>query len=387
MKAGLFELALSSLSGRRSKSVFVFLILTLLIFICSSVFFITASLRTESGYSADAAADITVRTDRGGRTELIKESYAEEILLIPGVEYAAPMYTGLYHFEYLKSNLTIVGIDPFAEQYSEDFSKAVSKLPSTPNWMVTGEKLAETLKAMYNKQSFSFALPNGEYLELPVAGTFKPASQMMSSSAVLTDIDSAGQILGIPEGRASYIAVYTGNPDETDNIAQKIAGMYPDTRVTTKKQRLAAEGNLFDFRSGVFMLIFSVSLFTFFIIVFDRASGLTAEERRETAILKAVGYAPSDIITVRLYEALIISVSAILTAVSLAMLYVYGMQAPLLKSVFTGYSYLRPEFALPFVFPAREMALTCLTVIPVYAAAVIIPAWRASVTDAHESLR
>lgn len=390
MKAGLFEFALCSMSGRRSKFIFVYIILTLLMLLCFSVFFVTASLRAESSYGSDSVPDITVTMNKGGRNELINISRADEIILIPGVAYAEPAYFGLYAFDYLKANLTIVGIDPFAQQYSRAFEKAVRQhgnILTQERWMITGEKLADNLKAIYNKDAFSFAKPDGTYLELPIEGTFAPQSRLMSASTVITDIESAKEILGIPDGKAVQISVYVGNPEETDNISQKLSTLFPDTEITTKAVQQAAVSNLFDFRSGIFMLVFAVSLFTFFIIVFDRASGLNMEERREIAVLKAVGYTPSDIIRVRFYETLITAVSAFATALPLALLYVYGAQAPFMKPLFTGYSYMRPDFILPFVLPAKEIALTFMATVPVYAAAVIIPAWRASVTDAQESLR
>ncbi|MGE4266249.1 MAG: ABC transporter permease [Deferribacterales bacterium] len=390
MKAGLFEFALCSMAGRRSKFIFVYIILTLLMMLCFSVFFVTASLHAESSYGADALPDISVTMNKGGRNELINTSRIEDIILIPGVKYAEPAYFGLYRFDYLKANLTVVGIDPFAEQYSEAFEKAVEQnknILSHDRWMITGQKLAETISAIYNKEAFSFGLPDGSYLELPVVGTFAPQSQLMSASAVLTDIESAKEILGIPDGKAVQISVYTGNPKETDTIAQKISVMFPDTKVETKEIKQAAASNLFDFASGIFMLVFAVSLFTFFIIVFDRASGLNMEERKEIAVLKAVGYTPSNIISVRFYETLITAASAFITALPVAMFYVYGLQAPLLKSIFIGFSYMRPDFILPFVFPVKEIALTFMVTVPVYAASIIIPAWRASVTDAQESLR
>lgn len=390
MKAGLFEFALCSMAGRRSKFIFVYIILTLLMLLCFSVFFVTASLRAESSYGADSVPDISITMDKGGRNELISTALIEDIILIPGVQYAEPAYFGLYRFDYLKANLTIVGIDPFAEQFSESLAKAVvqnKNIMAQERWMITGAKLSGTLQAIYNKEAFSFEKPDGTYLELPIAGTFAPQSQLMSASTVLTDVESAKEILAIPDGKAVQLSVYVSNPEEIDTIAQKLAVMFPATAVTTKTVRQSATSNLFDFSSGIFMLVFAVSLFTFFIIVFDRASGLNMEERREIAVLKAVGYTPSDIITVRFYETFITAAAAFLTALPLAMLYVYGLQAPLLKSIFIGYSYMRPDFILPFVFPVKETALTFMATVPVYAAAVIIPAWRASVTDAQESLR
>ena len=116
--------------------------------------------------------------NRGGRNELISTSRVDDIILIPGVQYAEPAYFGLYRFDYLKANLTVVGIDPFAQQYAQSFEKAVKRhknILTQERWMITGNKLADTLKAIYNRDAFSFAKPDGTYLELLASACMRPA--------------------------------------------------------------------------------------------------------------------------------------------------------------------------------------------------------------------
>jgi len=84
---------------------------------------------------------------------------------------------------------------------------------------------------------------------------------------------------------------------------------------------------------------------------------------------------------------LIISGFAYIFAVTLAVGYVFGLQAPLLRDLFMGYSVLKPPFDLPFVIDGGVLALIFFTTIPIYTASTIIPAWKAATLDADEVIR
>ena len=145
--------------------------------------------------------------------------------------------------------------------------------------------------------------------------------------------------------------------------------------------------NIFDYKSGVFLALFVVSLFTFFIIIYDKASGLSSEEKREIGILKAIGWRVDDVLKEKFYEAFIISFFAYLLGLFLAFAFVYIFKAPLLQNIFTGYSELKTSFELPFVFDTQTLALVFFLSVPVYVAATIIPSWRSAVLEADEVIR
>jgi ABC-type lipoprotein release transport system permease subunit len=90
--------------------------------------------------------------------------------------------------------------------------------------------------------------------------------------------------------------------------------------------------------------VFSVTLLTFLVIVYDRASGLAEGEKKEIGVLKACGWRVGDVIAVKMYEALALSVSAFAAGVTAALFYVYVFDAPVISGLFTGYSLLRPDF-------------------------------------------
>ena len=135
------------------------------------------------------------------------------------------------------------------------------------------------------------------------------------------------------------------------------------------------------------LALFSVCAFAFFIIIFDQSSGLHAHERKEIGILKALGWSSDDILQEKFYESCILSFGAFLVGVCGALFFVYGLNAPLLRSIFMGYSVLKPSFVLPFHVDSAMMILLFLLSVPLYIAATLIPAWRISTLDADEVMR
>lgn len=391
MNLKLLEYALLSVRRRAGKHMFVFLTFTILIAAVLSVFTVAEALKKEAGYSLGNLPDITVQKITGGRQQYIPAVSAEEITLLPGVVSAVPRIWGLYRFEYLNTNLTIVGLDifdPFLSKTMSDITDTIDvKELRKGGVMFTGEKLNETIKSIYGSSEFSFQKPDGEYITLKTAGTFKTASGMLSADTVITDTETAAHILGIPPEYAADIAVNISNPQEISTAAEKISNLNPSFKVTTSEIIKASYQNMFDYKSGLFLLFFTACILTFAVTVFDRLSGISGEEKRETAILKAIGWDTGDVLRVRLYESAVITLTAFPAAVVISLAYVYLMQAPGLKTVFIGHSYLRPDFIIPFSFDLSVLAAVFFVTVPVYTASVIIPSWRAASSDPGEVIR
>lgn len=133
--------------------------------------------------------------------------------------------------------------------------------------------------------------------------------------------------------------------------------------------------------------MFIVSLFTFFIIVYDKASGLSSTERKEIGVLKAIGWSLDDVLKEKFYEASIISVFSYLAGLILSLSFVYLFNAPIIRDIFSGYSELKTAFELPFVLDIQTMVLVFFLSVPIYIASIIIPSWRIATMDADEVMR
>ncbi|MCU0934495.1 MAG: ABC transporter permease, partial [Gammaproteobacteria bacterium] len=116
-------------------------------------------------------------------------------------------------------------------------------------------------------------------------------------------------------------------------------------------------------------------------------SGLSAEERREIGVLKAIGWDTGDVLRMKLWEGAAVSLTAFLAGYVLAYAHVFWAGAPLLAPLLKGWAVLYPEFRLiPHVAPTEILALFALTVVP-YTAVTLVPTWRAAVADPDAVMR
>jgi ABC-type lipoprotein release transport system permease subunit len=144
---------------------------------------------------------------------------------------------------------------------------------------------------------------------------------------------------------------------------------------------------VFNWRSGIMIVILCTTLLSFAIFAWDRATGLSAEERREIGILKAVGWETSDILVMKFWEGVAISLTAFLAGILLAYVHVFLASSALFLPVLKGWSTLYPEFRLvPFINLNHLMTLFFLTVVP-YTITTIVPAWRAATIDPDSVMR
>jgi len=391
LNTNLFEFAINSLLRRGAKNIFISVIFSLLIFVLSAVFLITNALKLELYSTVDALPEIIVQKMVAGKQKDIEVSRSDEILQISGVDDAIARVWGYYYFEHMGVNFSIVGIDSYENQYKQILTtiadKFSDKLNSEQANMVVGQAVYEILKESYYDDYFLFVKPDGSSKEVSIGGIFKSATNLESSDTIVMSKELVREIFELDENYATDIVVRVPNPKEVTTIAIKIKELYPDTRVITREDIKVSYQNIFDYKSGLFLAFFIMAIFTFFIIIYDKTSGLSSEEKKEIGILKAIGWKIEDILAVKFYEALIISATSFMLGLTLSIAYVYLLEAPLLKDVFMGFSILKPEFKLPFNLNFQVLALLFFVTIPVYIAATIIPSWKAATLEADEVIR
>jgi len=381
------EYAINSLLRQKYKTVFVTLVLTLLIFLLSSIFFITSSMKHELHATVDALPEITVQKIKAGRHDEIDVDVIDAILELNGVESAVARVWGYYYFENAGVNFTLMGIDEYEEQYKKSFVAAVSKLDFTKPSMLVGEGVKRVMDANYYKEYFNFIKPDGRFKRVDIGAVFKAETELESNDVILMSKESVREIFEMKENKATDIVVRVANFNEVATIASKIKLLYPDTRVITKDDLKISYQNIFDYKSGIFLALFTTALFAFFIIIYDRASGLSSEQKREIGILKAIGWRVDDVLREKFYEGFIVSLLAYVLGIALALAFVYIFHAPLLREIFSGYSQLKTSFALPFVLDVQTFALLFFLTVPLYIAAIIIPSWRSATLEADEVIR
>jgi ABC-type lipoprotein release transport system permease subunit len=155
----------------------------------------------------------------------------------------------------------------------------------------------------------------------------------------------------------------------------------------SKQQLQATYQTLFGWRGGLLLYGSVMALLAFVMLVWDKATGLSANEQKELGILKSVGWSINNVLWLKISEALIISLSATLLGLVLAYLHIFLFDASFLKPFLAGWSVLYPSFELPLLVDFGDLLLIAILSIVPYLTASIIPAWFAAITDPAEIMR
>ena len=365
------EFTLSSLLRRKRKNVALLIVYVMIVFVLASVMFFTHALKREAALVLDGSPEIVVQRMIAGRHELIPIGYAARLAEIAGVTSVTPRLWGYYYYPSVKANYTVMAPDGFGHP---------------PGSIMIGPGVARSNR-IGKGDIMWFNGADGTAVKFSIAGILPATSELVSSDLVLMSPTEFRKLFGIQEGLATDLALSVRNPRELTTIASKVARLLPDSRPIVKDEILRTYDAVFSWRQGLVTVILSGALLAFIIFAWDKASGLSAEERKEIGILKAIGWETSDVLFVKFWEGTIISLSAFLVGVLLAYLHVFFSSAVLFEPVLKGWSVLYPRFRLtPFVSPYQVATLFFLTVVP-YTVATIFPSWKAATVDPDEQMR
>ncbi|MGD9164855.1 MAG: FtsX-like permease family protein, partial [Chromatiales bacterium] len=233
----------------------------------------------------------------------------------------------------------------------------------------------------------SFRAANGNSYSFQVKSLLEHDSELFSSDLVLMSPQAYRFMFGVAEGFFTDIVLSVRNAREVQKIAEKIVTRLPDSRPILKQEILRTYDAIFSWRQGLLFVLLIGAVLAFAIFAWDRASGLSAEERREVGILKATGWETGDILQMKFWEGGVISLLAFLCGYLLAYLHVFHVGATLFEPVLKGWSVLYPAFSLtPSVDGLQLATLFFFTVFP-YVVAIIIPIWQVAITDPDAVMR
>ncbi len=383
----LIEYALGSIIRQGYKSLFITVVFTLLTALLTSIFFITNSIKYELNATVDALPQIIIQHTKASRIAEMDIASTDKLLDIPGINSVNARVWGYYYFQNAGVNFTLVGVDEFEEQYSDTLDGIIKKGELDNSGMFIGSGVREIMNSSYYKDYFNFIKPDGTIKKVMISGVFDSDIDLESNDMIVMSKETLREIFAIEESKATDIVVKISNIEEIETIALKIEQMFPNARVITNDDMKLSYENIFNYKSGIFLALFIISIFTFFIIIYDKMSGLSSEQKREVGILKAIGWRVEDVLKEKFYESLILSLFAYILGVIVAMLYVYIFNAPLLRDIFIGYSDLKPLFEISFILDFQTLFLVFFLSVPIYIAATIIPSWKVATLEADDVIR
>ncbi len=378
----ILEYALSSLARRKFKNFSIIAIYSFTIASLASILLLTHSLKEIAVNVLADGPDIVVQRLTGGRHDMIPASNAQAIEKLIGVGRVTPRIWGYYYDGLYQTNYTILGV----HEKLPPLEMVKGRMVARDGECTVGQGVATTQNAEIGNE---LLLINSKGIghTCEITGMFKAQSNLWTNDLILFSQDDLQRFFATPDGLATDIIVEVYNPKEIPVVAQKIKQLFPDTRPVTLNEILHTYQSVFNWRSGMMLTIFASSLIAFSILAWDKATGISGEEKQEIGILKAIGWDTSDILALKFSEGSVISVTSFLLGISLAYIHVFLLGAPLLVPVLKGWSVLFPRLQLvPYVDMYQIFTLGFLTIIP-YMASTVLPSWKSAITDPESIMR
>ncbi|MDQ5908587.1 MAG: hypothetical protein QG599_679 [Pseudomonadota bacterium] len=367
----LIDYTLAALLRRKTRNLGLLLVYTSLVFLFSSVLLLSQGLRRETALLLQDAPEVIVQKLVAGRHDLLPAAWLEPLRHLRGVSEVKGRLWGYYYDPAVKANYTLM---------------VAPERGLAANEIQIGAGLAR-VRQLGVGDYLSLRSATGQALPLKVAGVLDFASELLSADLLLLSETGYRHLFNLPPDVYTDAVLRVRNPREARTVAGKIALALPDSRPILREEILRTYDAVFNWREGMLFITLGSLLLAFMILAWDKAAGLSAEEKREIGILKAIGWETGDILRMKLWEGLLLSLTAFLTGYVLAYGQVFYGGARLFTPVLKGWAVLYPEFPLtPAVDLAQILALLAVTVLP-YLVATLIPGWRAAISDPDAVMR
>jgi lipoprotein-releasing system permease protein len=356
---------IGSLRRRWRKNVAVVGVYGLVIFSLASVVFLTQSLTQEAVASLRSAPEIMVQRLSAGRHALTRIGDAAALTRIVGVR-AALARLWAYHADPATGEVLLLRVPEGSRLREKEATVGAEAL----------RRRAVPVGGVLRLRGHA-----GEPFELMVTGVAETVTSLESAALVNVSEAAFHTLTGMPEGHATDLALRVRNPREISTIATKISESQPAARPIIRDELVRTYTSLFNWRSGVIVAALLVPVLAFILFAWDKAAGLSPDERREIGILKAIGWETADVIVMKCYEAVAVSLAAFVLGAGLAVAALVLPRPPAVLPALLGWSTLYPAFRPAPALGAYQMAtLFFLTVFP-YLVTTVVPAWRAGTTD------
>lgn len=367
----LLEFTLSSLLRRKGKNLALLVVFSAIVFMLASALLYSHALRREAASLLKDAPELVIQKMMGGRHDLLPQANLARLAEIRGITDVHGRLWGYLFDPIAAANYTVmVPQDDQPEQGLAIIGEGVSRARGA----VPGDQL-------------SFKTHDGGLMTFRVVQVIAYESALATSDLFLVNETDYRRLYGIAPGLFTDAVAKVRNPREVGKAAEKVAELLPDSRIVLRDEILRTYESIFDWREGLLLVLLTGAVLAFAIFAWEKASGLSAEERREIGILKAVGWETGDILLMKMWEGGVVSLSAFLIGYLLAYLHVFHFGAPLFEPVLKGWATMYPAFKpTPFIDGFQVATLLILTVLP-YLAATVVPIWRAAIIDPDQVMR
>lgn len=375
----------------KSKHFAIFLISIFIVFLTSSILFIKNSLQKEISQALENQSDFIVQKTIANKIKDIDISLIDEFYEINGVSKVTQRVYGQYYFMPENVYFTIIGIDFFEETTNKDLKELLNFLNISKflekDSMIIGNGVKKVLDKYAYFDSYDFKLENENSKNIKIFKDLPKEANLIANDLIIMDINIAKKILDIKLDFATDIVLDVPNPLERQNVKEQILLKESNIRILQKDELKKEYENMFNYKGGIFLILFIVVIFTFILVLYQRYSMISSNDKREIGILKAVGWSIKDIIKLKIIENFIVAFMAFLIGVIFAYIFVFILQAPILKNIFIGFSNIKNDFILNQNIKISNLITLFLFFMVPFLSAVLIPVWKIAVIDATKSMK
>ncbi|MFY4808319.1 ABC transporter permease [Aliarcobacter butzleri] len=375
----------------KSKHFAIFLISIFIVFLTSSILFIKNSLQKEISQALENQSDFIIQKTIANRIKDIDTSLIDEFYEINGVSKVTQRVYGQYYFMPENVYFTIIGIDFFEETTNQDLKELLNFLNISKflekDSMIIGNGVKKVLDKYAYFDSYDFKLENENSKNIKIFKDLPKEANLIANDLIIMDINIAKKILDIKPDFATDIVLDVPNPLERQNVKEQILLKESNIRILQKDELKKEYENMFNYKGGIFLILFIVVIFTFILVLYQRYSMISSNDKREIGILKAVGWSIKDIIKLKIIENFIVAFMAFIIGVIFAYIFVFILQAPILKNIFIGFSNIKNDFILNQNIKISNLITLFLFFMVPFLSAVLIPVWKIAVIDATKSMK
>ncbi|WP_151949929.1 ABC transporter permease [Aliarcobacter butzleri] len=375
----------------KSKHFAIFLISIFIVFLISSILFIKNSLQKEISQALENQSDFIVQKTIANKIKDIDTSLIDEFYEINGVSKVTQRVYGQYYFMPENVYFTIVGIDFFEETTNQNLKELLNFLNISKflekDSMIIGNGVKKVLDKYAYFDSYDFKLENENSKNIKIFKDLPKEANLIANDLIIMDINIAKKILDIKPDFATDIVLDVPNPLERQNVKEQILLKESNIRILQKDELKKEYENMFNYKGGIFLILFIVVIFTFILVLYQRYSMISSNDKREIGILKAVGWSIKDIIKLKIIENFIVAFMAFIIGVIFAYIFVFILQAPILKNIFIGFSNIKNDFILNQNIKISNLITLFLFFMVPFLSAVLIPVWKIAVIDATKSMK
>ncbi|MCG3656286.1 ABC transporter permease [Aliarcobacter butzleri] len=375
----------------KSKHFAIFLISIFIVFLTSSILFIKNSLQKEISQALENQSDFIIQKTVANKIKDIDTSLIDKFYEINGVSKVTQRVYGQYYFMPENVYFTIIGIDFFEETTNQDLKELLNFLNISKflekDSMIIGNGVKKVLDKYAYFDSYDFKLENENSKNIKIFKDLPKEANLIANDLIIMDINIAKKILDIKPDFATDIVFDVPNPLERQNVKEQILLKESNIRILQKDELKKEYENMFNYKGGIFLILFIVVIFTFILVLYQRYSMISSNDKREIGILKAVGWSIKDIIKLKIIENFIVAFMAFIIGVIFAYIFVFILQAPILKNIFIGFSNIKNDFILNQNIKISNLITLFLFFMVPFLSAVLIPVWKIAVIDATKSMK